>query len=171
MVIPPVCPANTYAPEGSSICLACPANSQSSAGSGHISQCTCKAGYTGPNGSTCTGMRSRWKRLAVYLRANIEGTVHDCVARTACPQGTVKRILGPGPCVGMSGSASAKSHKICAKLPNCCAQMIVDFGAASDCSYACDPNVYTCSSTTSCPSSCGSGYRLVSGVCARTCRA
>ena len=35
-------------------CLSCPTDSSSSAGSDALADCLCNAGYTGPNGGTCT---------------------------------------------------------------------------------------------------------------------
>ena len=52
------CSPGTYASGsgGSSagVCLSCPLNSNSFSGSKSISSCVCNAGYSGPNGGTCT---------------------------------------------------------------------------------------------------------------------
>ena len=63
-----VCEAGTY--EDMDACASCPAYSQSHDGSTTISDCQCKAGYTGSNGGMCT----------------------------ACETGTYKVSLGPGAC-------------------------------------------------------------------------
>ena len=52
------CQSNTYSTVvgagSSATCLACPPNSASLAGSIESTACSCNAGYTGPNGDTCT---------------------------------------------------------------------------------------------------------------------
>jgi hypothetical protein len=47
------CPLGQWSFEGSPNCNLCPANSRAAAGSGSIAGCTCDAGYTGADGSTC----------------------------------------------------------------------------------------------------------------------
>ena len=47
------CPLGQWSFEGSPNCNLCPANSRAGAGSGSQTDCTCDAGYTGADGSTC----------------------------------------------------------------------------------------------------------------------
>jgi len=63
------CPANTYSAitGASSIsdCSNCPANSVSLQGSVLSTNCQCKAGYTGPNGGTCTACQANFYKDTV----------------------------------------------------------------------------------------------------------
>merc|ERR1712072_424199 len=50
-----VCPTNTYkASRSTAACDACPDNAQSVSNSKALSDCKCRAGYTGTDGGTCT---------------------------------------------------------------------------------------------------------------------
>ena len=64
------CQADTYSAADKSECLACPANTRSDISSDELSDCTCKAGYTGANGQACTACVAglAW-RMAVYTGA------------------------------------------------------------------------------------------------------
>jgi hypothetical protein len=65
------CAAGKYAPvEATTECVVCPSNSNSLPGSTAVTACGCNAGYTGPNGGTCS--------------ACVAGKYKDDVGSNAC---------------------------------------------------------------------------------------
>ena len=60
-----MCSAGTYSLEAASACTTCPDQSHSPAGSINITNCTCNAGYTGPDGGPCVSCgEGTWKEQA-----------------------------------------------------------------------------------------------------------
>ena len=91
------CAAGKYANETGhpEECLSCPAHTYSAEGSSLITNCTCNAGYTGPDGDACE----------------------------ACVSGKYKGIIGTSACflcpVGKySTGAGAASEEVCVACPN-----------------------------------------------------
>ena len=85
------CPLGQWSPEGSPSCNLCPANSRAAASSGFLVNCTCDAGFSGPNGGACT----------------------------VCAAGKYKTVTGASPCESCaageySNATGATSVGVCA---------------------------------------------------------
>ena len=74
------CQADTYSAADKSECLACPANTRSDISSDELSDCTCKAGYTGANGQACTACVAGWCSVRYDLDLLL------AFARLPCPE-------------------------------------------------------------------------------------
>jgi len=139
----PACPVNTYQPYlASDTCLACPANAITlSEASTDLSQCLCAAGYTGPNGGTCT----------------------------ACPANTYKAATGSASCTACpANSATAGSATTSAAGCVCAAGYVGPNGGPCAACFAganppCDGNA-NCLGGASC-GGCKSGYSGNGTVC------
>ena len=88
------CTAGKYSMGVGVPCQDCPANSMSAAGSTGLSDCSCKSGYTGTDGGTCT----------------------------ACVEGTYKMNAGSGACLECgsgkySGAVGATGESACSTCP------------------------------------------------------
>jgi hypothetical protein len=84
------CTAGKHSRPGAAGCTPCPAHSVSPAKTGAASNCTCVAGFTGPDGGPCL----------------------------ACPAGTYKQLLGSGACTecpagSYSGAVGSDSSATC----------------------------------------------------------
>ena len=132
------CPLGQWSPEGSPSCNLCPVNSLAGPGSGSQTNCTCNAGYAGPNGglcsarmnltcsvcpadtyyaggvcSTCTGnTTSVAGSEACQCKAGFTGGPSNC---QPCPAGTYKRMAGSSACRScQANSWSESSSALCA---------------------------------------------------------
>jgi len=96
------CGEGTYSTEVGAVsnitCETCPSFSTAIAGSSNISNCTCNAGYTGPDGEVCSACEAgKFKTVigSAPCSACSIGTYLDRPGQTACrecPAGTVSRI-------------------------------------------------------------------------------
>jgi len=116
----PACPINTYQPYLSSdTCLACPANAITlTEAATDLSQCLCAAGYTGPNGGTCTGTCAIGVPIlrSPYLGTDGWLSGSPCIPpAVACPANTFKATTGSASCTACpANSATAGTATISA---------------------------------------------------------
>ena len=91
------CPLGQWSPEGSPNCNLCPVNSRAGASSGAITNCACDAGFSGPNGGTCSACTT-----GQYKNASGTSACVNCVGGmysnatgasmcTSCPTGLYSR--------------------------------------------------------------------------------
>ena len=80
------CPSGTYSSSSGAVsagtCVACPTHSASPPGSDASGDCTCNAGYTGPNGGTCTACEE-----GKYKDSSGTGACTACPANSESPAG------------------------------------------------------------------------------------
>ena len=151
------CPLGQWSPEGSPSCNLCPVNSLAAATSGSQTDCTCNAGYTGPNGGVCS----------------------------ACAAGEYKTATGPSGCVSCpagaySTVAGASSATVCTSCLAGTYSATAGASSASVCT-SCLAGTYSTNATTciTCPANsnspnasssvsnctCSSGYANIADVC------
>jgi len=118
------CPANTYSAitGASSIsdCSNCPANSVSLQGSVLSTNCQCKAGYTGPNGGTCTACQANFYK--------------DTVGPAACTQ---CNLAAQSPAGSNSSAKCICRAGYYGSIPNNCQQCAIN-------TYSDTPGSLTC---------------------------
>lgn len=110
------CLANQYSTtvgaNTSSTCISCPYNTTSAAGSAALANCVCLAGFTGPNGGTCTPC--------------VEGKFKSTTGSAACSNcaaGTYSVLTASIVCINClanqySTAVGANSNTTCINCPN-----------------------------------------------------
>ena len=154
------CGAGTYSTstqatvEGT--CLACPSNSSSYSASSAAGDCTCNAGFTGPNGDVCSAC------VAGKYKINT-----GSVTCTNCLAGTYSSVAGAtlaANCIACpAGSTSGTGATACISASLSCNAGYT--GPDGSCS-ACGPGTYKITSGSATCSNCGAG--TYSGATAAT---
>jgi len=95
-----LCPASKYAAaaEAATACRDCAINSNSAPSSTQVSDCTCNAGYFGPNGEPCSSCQpGKYKAVTGSLPCEM------------CPAGTFQNGTGKSKCAGNCSANSFSS--------------------------------------------------------------
>jgi hypothetical protein len=87
------CETGTYSSTEASACLLCPGNSTSTFRSSSVTNCTCNAGFSGPNGGPC-----------VQCGAGKYKTVTGSTDCTSCPAGSSSPV-GSSACTAVTSTA------------------------------------------------------------------